>query len=106
GEVGYLTASMKTVGDSSVGDTITSAATSARKPLPGYRKAKPMVFCGLYPIDGDKYPDLRDALARLQLNDSALVYEPESSVALGFGYRCGFLGLLHMEIIQERLELE
>ncbi|MBW3622590.1 MAG: translation elongation factor 4 [Armatimonadetes bacterium] len=106
GEVGYLTASMKTVGDSQVGDTITLAGNRATEPLPGYRKAKPMVFCGLYPIDGEQYPDLRDALGRLTLNDSSLVWEPESSAALGFGFRCGFLGLLHMEIIQERLERE
>jgi GTP-binding protein LepA len=106
GEVGYLTAGMKTVGDSEVGDTITQADNPATEPLPGYRKVTPMVFCGLYPIDSAQYPELRDALDKLLLNDAALQYEPETSAALGFGYRCGFLGLLHMEIIQERLERE
>lgn len=106
GDVGFLTASMKHVGDSSVGDTITLASNPASEPLAGYRKMNPMVFCGLYPIDNAKYVDLRDALEKLQLNDSALEFEPETSQALGFGYRCGFLGLLHMEIIQERIERE
>ncbi|MEK3975557.1 translation elongation factor 4 [Psychrobacillus sp. FSL K6-1267] len=106
GDVGFLTASMKDVGDSSVGDTITLADNPATEALAGYRKMNPMVFCGLYPIDNSKYNDLRDALEKLQLNDSALEFEPESSQALGFGYRCGFLGLLHMEIIQERIERE
>ncbi|SDM83532.1 GTP-binding protein LepA [Psychrobacillus sp. OK028] len=106
GDVGFLTASMKNVGDSSVGDTITLAENPAAEPLAGYRKMNPMVFCGLYPIDNTKYVDLRDALEKLQLNDSALEFEPETSQALGFGYRCGFLGLLHMEIIQERIERE
>lgn len=106
GDVGFLTASMKHVGDSNVGDTITLAANPATEALPGYRKMNPMVFCGLYPIDNSKYVDLRDALEKLELNDSALEFEPETSQALGFGYRCGFLGLLHMEIIQERIERE
>ena len=106
GDVGFLTASMKNVGDSSVGDTITLASNPADAALAGYRKMNPMVFCGLYPIDNTKYVDLRDALEKLQLNDSALEFEPETSQALGFGYRCGFLGLLHMEIIQERIERE
>ncbi|WP_342598439.1 translation elongation factor 4 [Psychrobacillus sp. FSL H8-0483] len=106
GDVGFLTASMKHVGDSSVGDTITLASNPAAEALAGYRKMNPMVFCGLYPIDNTKYVDLRDALEKLQLNDSALEFEPETSQALGFGYRCGFLGLLHMEIIQERIERE
>jgi GTP-binding protein LepA len=106
GEVGYLTAGLKEVGDSRVGDTITSMDRPAEQPLPGYRRAKPMVFCGLYPVESSQYPEVRDALAKLQLNDAALVYEPETSAALGFGFRCGFLGLLHMEIVQERLERE
>jgi len=106
GDVGFLTAAMKNVGDSSVGDTITLANNPAIEPLAGYKKMNPMVFCGLYPIDNTKYVDLRDALEKLQLNDSALEFEPETSQALGFGYRCGFLGLLHMEIIQERIERE
>ena len=103
GEVGCVMASMKQVRDCRVGDTITCAQRPASEPLPGYQKAVPMVYCGLYPVDNDAYPDLRDALERLQLNDAALSFELESSAALGFGFRCGFLGLLHMDIIQERL---
>jgi GTP-binding protein LepA len=106
GDVGFLTASIKNVGDTQVGDTITNAVKGATEPLPGYRKMNPMVYCGLYPVDTAKYNDLREALERLVLNDSALQYEPETSQALGFGFRCGFLGLLHMEIIQERIERE
>ena len=106
GEVGYFTASIKNVKDTRVGDTITNAADPAVEPLPGYRAAQSMVYCGIYTEDGSKYPDLRDALEKLQLNDASLTFEPESSVALGFGFRCGFLGMLHMEIIQERLERE
>ena len=106
GDVGYLSASIKNVGDTRVGDTITSMKNPASEPLAGYRRMNPMVFCGLYPIDTSKYNDLRDALEKLELNDSALEYEAETSQALGFGYRCGFLGLLHMEIIQERIERE
>ena len=106
GEVGYITASIKTVADTQVGDTITGLANPASEPLPGYRPVQPMVFSGVYPADGAKYQDMRDALEKLKLNDASFVYEPESSIALGFGFRCGFLGLLHMEIIQERLERE
>ncbi len=106
GDVGYIAASIKNVRDTRVGDTITLVDNPAQEPLPGYKKVNSMVFCGIYPADGSKYGDLRDALEKLQLNDAALTFEPESSVALGFGFRCGFLGLLHMEIIQERLERE
>lgn len=106
GMVGYITASIKNVRETRVGDTITNNDNPAAEPLPGYKKVNPMVYCGLYPADGAKYPDLRDALEKLQLNDASLQYEPETSIALGFGFRCGFLGLLHLEIIQERLERE
>lgn len=106
GMVGYITASIKNVADTSVGDTVTNADDPCKAPLPGYKKVNSMVYCGLYPADGAKYQDLRDALEKLQLNDASLFYEPETSIALGFGYRCGFLGLLHLEIIQERLERE
>ncbi len=106
GEVGYLITGVKDVRQARVGDTVTSAAHPAKEALAGYSHPKPMVFSGLYPVDGDDYPDLRDALDKLRLNDAALVYEPETSDALGFGFRCGFLGLLHMEIVRERLERE
>lgn len=106
GEVGYLAAAIKTVADARVGDTITLTTKPAKEPLPGYTEAKPMVFCGLFPTDADQYADLKDALEKLKLNDAALSYEPETSSAMGFGFRCGFLGLLHMEIVQERLERE
>ncbi len=106
GEVGYITASIKNVRDTRVGDTVTLAQAPANEPLPGYKKVNPMVYCGIYPADGSRYSDLRDAMEKLQLNDASLTFEPETSAALGFGFRCGFLGLLHMEIIQERLERE
>ena len=106
GDVGYFTASIKNVADTQVGDTVTLAASPTPDPMPGYRPVQSMVYCGIYPVDGSRYPDLRDALDKLKLNDASLSYEPESSVALGFGFRCGFLGMLHMEVIQERLERE
>lgn len=106
GMVGYITASIKNVKDTAVGDTVTNAEDPCDKPLPGYKKVNPMVYCGMYPADGAKYPDLRDALEKLRLNDASLFYEPETSAALGFGFRCGFLGLLHLEVIEERLERE
>ena len=106
GEVGYLTASIKSVQDTRVGDTVTLVSNPTPEPLPGYRKVTPMVFCGIYPVDGSQYPDLKDALEKLQLNDASLSFEPETSVALGFGFRCGFLGLLHLDIITQRLERE
>jgi GTP-binding protein LepA len=106
GDVGYLTASIKNVADTKVGDTITLTSNPAENPLPGYKEITPMVYCGIYPVDGSKYEDLKEALEKLKLNDASLLFEPETSVALGFGFRCGFLGLLHMEIIQERIERE
>ena len=106
GQVGYFTASIKDVHETQIGDTVTGAENPASEPLPGYRKVRSMVYCGIYTEDGSKYPDLRDALEKLQLNDAAFTFEPETSIALGFGFRCGFLGLLHMEIAQERLERE
>ena len=106
GEVGYFTASIKNIGDTKVGDTVTLKENPTPEPLPGFKKAQPMVFSGIYPADGSKYGDLKEALEKLQLNDASLIFEPETSIALGFGFRCGFLGLLHMEIIDERLERE
>ena len=104
--VGYITASLKNTSETEVGDTVTDAENPCAEALPGYKKARPMVYCGMYPADGAKYPELRDALEKLKLNDASLFYEPETSIALGFGFRCGFLGLLHLEVIQERLERE
>ena len=106
GEVGYLAASIKNVAETRVGDTVTDAQRPAKQALPGYKEVSPMVYCGIYPADGAHYGDVRDALEKLQLNDASLSFEPETSSALGFGFRCGFLGMLHMEIIQERLERE
>jgi GTP-binding protein LepA len=106
GEVGYLVAGVKNVGEARSGETVTDAARPAAEPLPGYLDPKPMVFCGLYPIEGDEFPELRDALEKMQLNDASITYQPETSTALGFGFRCGFLGLLHMDIVRERLERE
>jgi GTP-binding protein LepA len=106
GQVGFIAASIKSVEDAKIGDTITTFRKGAEDPLPGFKEVKPMVFCGIFPTDSSEYPNLRDALEKLQLNDSALTYEPETSDALGFGFRCGFLGMLHMEIVQERLERE
>ncbi|MGN1052405.1 MAG: translation elongation factor 4, partial [Candidatus Scatosoma sp.] len=106
GEVGYIAASIKSIQDVEVGDTVTNADFPASEPLPGYKKSQPVVFCGIYPLDGSKFGDLKDAIMKLQLNDASLIFEPDTSVALGFGFRCGFLGLLHMEIIQERIERE
>src|SRR5439155_20754226 len=103
-EVGYLIAGIKSVGQARSGESVTTSARSAIEPLPGYREPKPMVFSGLYPVDGDEFADLRDALDKLSLNDSSFTFQPETSTALGFGFRCGFLGLLHMEIVRERLE--
>ena len=106
GDVGYIQASIKQVKDARVGDTITGADRATEKALPGYKKAQSMVFCGIYPAEGESYENVKDALEKLQVNDAALTFEPETSIALGFGFRCGFLGLLHMEIIVERLERE
>jgi GTP-binding protein LepA len=106
GDVGYVATGLKTVSECHVGDTITRTSQPATEPLPGYRQAKPMVFAGIYPVEGENYPDLRESLEKLQLNDASLIYQPETSQALNFGFRCGFLGLFHMEIIQERLERE
>lgn len=106
GEVGYIAASIKSIQDVAVGDTVTNAVNPAAEPLPGYKKVQSVVFCGIYPLDGSKFNDLKEALLKLQLNDASLLFEPDTSVALGFGFRCGFLGLLHMEIIQERIERE
>ena len=106
GEVGYIAASIKSIEDVAVGDTVTLVKTPAKEPLPGYKKVQPVVFCGIYPLDGSKFLDLKEAILKLKLNDAALIFEPDNSVALGFGFRCGFLGLLHMEIIQERIERE
>ena len=106
GEVGFLVANIKKISDAKIGDTITEAAGRRSEPFPGFKELKPMVFAGLYPVEGHQYPELRDALEKLRLNDASFFYEPETSAALGFGFRCGFLGLLHMEIVQERLERE